>query len=94
MILANPSKPTTTENSQSVVAPLTPGSKKISKISVNDLNDSITGDKGLSKTETQVGVVGVENPSLDGRDKTNESPRLVNTLEPNTEARSPDTLVK
>ena len=58
MILANPSKPTTTENSQSVVAPLTPGSspKKISKISVNDLNDSIAGcdndDKGLSKTET------------------------------------------
>ena len=60
MILANPSKITSTDQSQSVVAgPQTPNSKKVSKISVERLNDTITQDKGLSKTETQVGVVGV-----------------------------------
>ena len=75
--------------------PLTPGSKKISKISVNDLHDSITVDKGLSKTETQVGAIGVadKTQSLDGRDKANESPRLT-TLGPITEAKSPEPLVK
>lgn len=74
---------------------MTPGPKKISKISVDDLHDSITGDKGLSKTETQVGAIGVADrtQSLDGRDKANESPRLT-TLGPITEAKSPDTLVK
>ena len=89
-MILNPSKPVTTENS---IAPLTSGSKKISKISVNDLHDTSRNEKGLSKTETQHGAVGVatDRDSLDGQEKTNESPRL-KAMDPISEAKSPETI--
>lgn len=58
MILANPSKPATSENSTSPA--LNQNNKKVAKISVADLREPPTvKEHNISRTETQVGVVGV-----------------------------------
>lgn len=65
----------------------------MSKISVENLNETITQDKLLSKTETQVGVVSVVSDchSVDGHEKHHESP-----LDPinETKKQSPANLAK
>ena len=56
IILAQPSKATGTEDSHNHVAHGSP--RRVSKISVDDVQKASFVDRGLSKTETQVGAVG------------------------------------